>query len=72
MAELMQERDQFVEDQVEGNRKVMTERFALIVESHIAHTWTGEEVCSIEQVGEKLTTIFHGIAVRKSQSDTFH
>ena len=64
----MIEKDDNVDNIEDGTKKVMTENYAFIIESQASQTWTEEEFCSIEQVGERLNTIFHGIAVKKSKS----
>lgn len=64
----MIERDDNVDDIEDGTTKVMNENYAFIIESHALQTWTEEQFCSIEQVGERLNTIFHGIAVKKSET----
>ena len=66
MAEMIKRKEDFVGSIQEGRKKMMSENFALISETQLVQTLSQTERCSIEQIGEKLTTIFHGIGVRKS------
>ena len=66
MAEMIKRNEDFVGNIQEGRRKMMSENFALISETQLVQTLSQAERCSIEQIGEKLTTIFHGIGMKKS------
>ena len=68
MAEIINSSKEFVESLAEGTERVLTGSFALIAETQTTQTWSDEQFCAIEQIGDKLTTIFHGIAVKKSEA----
>ena len=68
MAEIINSNNEFVESLAEGTERVLTGSFALIAETQTTQTWSDEQFCAIEQIGDKLTTIFHGIAVKKSEA----
>ena len=66
MVEIIQRNEDFLNSLQEGRKKMMSENFALIGETQMVQSWSQAERCSIEQIGEKLTTIFHGIGIKKS------
>ena len=66
MAEIIQRNEDFLDSLQEGRKKMMSENFALIGETQMVQSWSQAERCSIEQIVEKLTTIFHGIGIKKS------
>ena len=66
MAETIKRNEDFLGSIQEGRRKMLSENFALIGETQMVQTWSQTERCSIEQIGEKLITIFHGIGMKKS------
>ena len=66
MAEMISRNENFLDSLQEGRRKMLSENFALIVETQMIQSLSQAERCAIEQIGEKLTTIFHAIGMKKS------